>query len=400
MELLRAAWHDFLLFSPGPARDVRIFFAPGRVNVIGEHIDYNGGSVFPAALTLGNWLFVRPRAGDVARFASGQFPGTPEVRLERLACDSAHGFANYAKGVMWALQERGIRPVPGDYYFTGNLPGAAGLSSSASVEMAVAVAQDALSGAGLPMIELVKAAKRAENEFVGVSSGIMDQFASGMGRRDQAMLLDTATLAFSYVPLALGEYRLVIANTNVPRGLAGSKYNERRGECERALAVLQQTRPNLRHLAELSVTDWFGAQEELADPVLRRRARHVVTENDRVARAVMALRDGKIAELGRLLNASHESLRDDYEVTGPQLDALAEAAWAVEGCAGSRMTGAGFGGCTVSLVHKDAQADFIGRVRSAYERTTGLCASFYVSEVGDGAREATDEVRPAAGTLV
>ena len=393
LPLLREAARRFLAFSPGPEREVRVFFAPGRVNVIGEHIDYNGGRVFPAALSLGNWLFARPRAGRSARFASTVFPGEFTVDLDRLLFDPADGFANYPKGVMWALHPLGARAAGGDFLFAGNLPGGAGLSSSASVELAAAVAVNALCGAELPMLELVKACQRAENQFVGVNSGIMDQFASGMGRAEHAVLLDTATLAYEYVPLVLGEHRLVVANTNAPRGLADSRYNERRGECERALAALRRARPGLAHLAELAPSEFAAAAAACAwdDPALVRRARHVVEENARVSRAVAALRAGRLAELGGLLNASHRSLRDDYEVTGPHLDALAEAAWAVPGCLGSRMTGAGFGGCTVSLVRADGTDAFAARVQAAYRRATGLAASFYVSEIGDGAREVTEE---------
>lgn len=385
--LLADAWREFLAFSPGPAGDVRLFFAPGRVNIIGEHIDYNGGRVFPAALTLGNYLFVRPRADGLARFASTGFPGRPTAPVSGLRCDPADGFANYPKGVLWALGQRGVEFAGGDFLFSGDLPDGAGLSSSASVELATAVAVNALSGAGLAAVDLVLACQRAENEFVGVHSGVMDQYAVGMGRAGFAMLLDTATLLGEYVPLDLGERRLLIVNTNIRRGLADSRYNERRAECGQALAHLQAVRPELRHLARLSVPEWDKLQRVVEDPVLRRRARHVITENARVADAVQALREGRMEQFGRLLNASHHSLRHDYEVTGPQLDVLVDAMQRSPGCLGARMTGAGFGGCAVAVVDSGAVADFTAEVQAVYERAVGFGATFYASGIGDGARE-------------
>ncbi len=385
--LVAGAWREFLAFSPGPANDVRLFFAPGRVNIIGEHIDYNGGRVFPAALTLGNYLLVRPRADGLARFASTGFPGRPTAPVSGLRFDAADGFANYPKGVLWALRERGVGFAGADFLFAGDLPDGAGLSSSASVQLATAVAVNALSGAGLAPLDLVLACQRAENEFVGVRSGIMDQYAVGMGRAGFAMLLDTATLVGEYVPLDLGERRLVVVNTNVRRELADSRYNERRAECEQALARLRAVRPDVRQLAQLSVAQWDKLQAVVDEPSLRRRARHVITENARVADAVEALRAGRMEQFGSLLNASHDSLRRDYEVTGPQLDALVDAMQRAPGCLGARMTGAGFGGCAVAVVDSAAMADFTAQVQAAYERAVGHCATFYKSGVGGGARE-------------
>ena len=385
--LAAGAGREFLAFSPGPTGDVRLFFAPGRVNIIGEHIDYNGGRVFPAALTLGNYLLVRPRADGLARFASTGFPGRPTAPVSGLRYDPDDGFANYPKGVLWALRERGVEFGGADFLFAGDLPDGAGLSSSASVELATAVAVNALSGAGLAPLDLVLACQRAENEFVGVHSGVMDQYAVGMGRAGFAMLLDTATLLSEYVPLDLGERRLLVVNTNVRRGLADSKYNERRAECEQALARLQTVRPDVRQLAQLSVAEWDKLQAVVEDPVLRRRARHVITENARVADAVEALRQGRMERFGRLLNASHDSLRHDYEVTGPQLDALVDAMQRASGCVGARMTGAGFGGCAVGVVDSAAVADFTAEVQAVYERAVGFGATFYASGVGDGAHE-------------
>ncbi len=392
-DALGAAWREFLRFSPGPEHDVRLFFAPGRVNVIGEHIDYNGGRVFPAALTLGNYLFVRPRGDGWARFASTSFPGRPRAHMDHLVYDAADGFANYPKGVLWALAKRGVEFAGADFLFAGDLPDGAGLSSSASVELATAGAVNALACAGLTPLDLVLACQRAENDFVGVHSGIMDQYAVGMGRAGYAMLLDTATLQSEYVPLELGERRLMVINTNARRGLADSKYNERRAQCEQVLALLRTARPDLRHLAQVTAPEWDELRVLVADPVLQRRARHVITENERVNRAVAALRAGRLDLFGALLNASHASLRDDYEVTGPHLDALAEAAQQAPGCLGARMTGAGFGGCAVCVVKEADEADFTAFVGEAYERAVGLRATFYASGIGDGAHERTHELR-------
>ncbi|WP_229776475.1 galactokinase [Alicyclobacillus cellulosilyticus] len=383
----------FLAFSPGSAGDVRVFFAPGRVNLIGEHIDYNGGDVFPAALKLGTWAFVRPRRDRTLRFASTSFPQEVTVSLDDLHFDPADDYANYPKGVAWALQQDGHQLQGVDVLYYGNLPNGAGLSSSASIELATAVAFNELAELGLDGVQMARIGQRAENQFVGVHCGIMDQFAVAMGKEQAAILLDCATLSYRHVPFDAGEYRIVIANTNKRRGLADSKYNERRAECEAALRQLQAWRPDLKFLAQLPLEAWPEAEARLANPVLRKRARHVVTEQARVHQAAACLAEGRLAEFGRLLNASHVSLRDDYEVTGPELDALAEAAWEAEGCIGSRMTGAGFGGCTVSLVHRDAIDAFAAQVAERYRRAVGLEASLYVSDIGDGAREVTAEVR-------
>ncbi|MCL6549155.1 MAG: galactokinase [Alicyclobacillus sp.] len=399
------AWEAFASFSPGGASGVRVFFAPGRVNLIGEHIDYNGGYVLPAAIEQGTWVLVRPREDRLLRMASTAFPEVVACSVDELTPRAEDGFANYPKGVVWALKEAGL-PVQGaDLLFHGNLPAGAGLSSSASIQMATAIAFNEICGGGsaggahegratarLSLVRLAQLAQRSENEFVGVQCGIMDQFAVAMGVRDHALLLDCGSLQHRPVPVRIQGYRMVITNTCKPRSLTESKYNERRQECESALAALRQSRPGLRHLAELSPSDLAWAAELISHPVWFRRVRHVVTENARVLAAARALEAGDAEAFGRLLAASHLSLREDYEVTGLELDALAEAAWEAPGCAGSRMTGAGFGGCTVSFVEDGAVDAFTAYVRAAYERRTGLSPSFYITGIGSGAREVTEEV--------
>ncbi|GMA50972.1 galactokinase [Alicyclobacillus contaminans] len=383
---------QFLDFSPGPVDEVRVFFAPGRVNLIGEHTDYNGGHVFPGALTLGTWVFVRPRRDPVYRFASTAFPLQVRVDGPAFQYRAEDDYANYPKGVLWALQEEGLQLPGADLFFHGNLPGGAGLSSSASVEVATAFAMNALVGGGLSTERLARLSQRAENEFVGVNCGIMDQFAVAMGQAGSALLLNCRTLKYRAVPVRAPGYRFVITHTNKRRGLADSKYNERRAECEAALAQLRTVRKDLTCLADLSKEEWNALAWHLKDDVLQRRARHVVTENARTLEAARRLAAGDLPGFGQLMNESHISLRDDYEVTGPELDALVEAAWQTEGCLGSRMTGAGFGGCTVSLVRETAVERFQDEVARQYERATGLAPTFYVTDLGAGVREVTAEI--------
>ena len=389
---MQTAWQRLKEFSPGDIENVQTFFAPGRVNLIGEHTDYNGGFVFPAALTLGTVIMVRPRLDGIVRFASTSFEKVVELSVDDITFQEEHDFANYGKGVLWALQKMGVRIFGADFLYAGNLPSGAGLSSSASIEVGTAVAVQAIAKSQLPQIELVKLSQQAENQFVGVNCGIMDQFAVGMGKANHALLLDCERLEYELVPFVAPGYQLVITNTNKRRELADSKYNERRSECERAVAELVRVRPHLQYLAQLSPDDWPLVKDVITDPVIVKRARHVIFEHARTKQSAKLLALGNLVEFGRLMNESHVSLRDDYEVTGLELDALAEAAWSVPGCLGSRMTGAGFGGCTVSLVAVDAVADFERIVAKEYKEKTGLSASFYVSSLGDGARNITEEV--------
>ncbi len=384
-----AAWRAF---SPGRDEGVRVFFAPGRVNLIGEHLDYNGGQVMPAALDLGTWAIVRMRDDGVLRIASTAFGERVTCQIDKLHYDAADDYANYPKGAIWALMTHGVKAKGMDLLFHGNLPNRAGLSSSASVELATLVAQNHLCQANLGLADLARLGQRTENEFVGVNSGIMDQFAVAMGRENNAILLDCDTLQYELVSMDIGNYQLVITNTNKSRGLMDSKYNERRAECEAALADLRKMHPSLRHLAHVQVEEWEDWQSEVTNPVAKRRARHVVTENHRVTLAAQALRAGQIGLFGELMRQSHESLRDDFEVTGRELDALAMAAWSAPGCVGSRMTGAGFGGCTVSLVENESIPAFQEEVSRWYHDEIGIAPSFYVTGIGNGAREVTQEV--------
>ncbi len=370
----------------------RIFFAPGRVNLIGEHTDYTGGFVFPAALDCGTWLAVRPRTDGRFRFFSTGFDNRVESGGDELAYRPKDGWSNYPKGVIWQLKKQGVNPPGCDLIYHGNIPNGAGLSSSASITMVTAYALCALAGAGLSRIELAKLAQRVENDYLGVNCGIMDQFAVGMGKADHAMLLRCQTLEYEYVPLELGDYRLVIINSNKRRELAESRYNQRRSECEEGFRLVQAHLPHRAGLGSVCVSEWESVRHHIPDGTIRNRLEHVVRENDRVRRSAEALAQGDLRQFGQYMNQSHASLRDLYEVTGSELDALVAAAQAVEGCIGARMTGAGFGGCTVNLVHREQVDEFVRRVTARYESETGLTPAFYFSAIGDGVREIDAEV--------
>jgi len=380
---------QFTKLFGGLGEDIRIFFAPGRVNLIGEHIDYNGGHVLPCALTMGTYALVRQTDEPRVRFYSKNFPetGVITVSYDNLSYRSEHGWANYPKGIIAAFQALSPLETGLDILYDGTIPNGAGLSSSASIELVTAVMLNELFGCGLDQLELVKMSQNVENNYVGVHCGIMDQFAVGMGKQNCAILLNCQTLEYRYLPLMLDDCAIVIANTNKKRGLADSAYNERRSACEAALAKLQNVR-NIASLAELTSAE-LDQYAHLLSPLEQKRARHAVTENERTLAAAAALEDGDLVRFGELMKQSHMSLRDDYEVTGIELDTLVEAAWAHEGTVGARMTGAGFGGCTVNIVKKDYVQDFIERVGNAYAEKIGYEASFYVVDVGDGAKELT-----------
>ncbi|WP_400246583.1 galactokinase [Niallia sp. JL1B1071] len=376
------------IFNEGETK-IRTFFAPGRVNLIGEHTDYNGGHVFPCALSIGTTAIVRKRSDRMIQFYSTNFTnlGVIKIALDNLVYDQGDDWANYPKGVIAILEQHGYKLDSGfDVLYEGEIPNGAGLSSSASIEVVTAIMINELYSFAIDRISLVKMCQQAENEFIGVSCGIMDQFAIGMGKEKHAILLDCDTLDYTYSPLDLENASLIIANTNKRRGLADSKYNERRGECERALKDLQEEL-DIRSLGELTQGEFDAHAHFIKQDIDRLRARHAVYENARTIEAVEKLEDGDIAGFGQLMNASHISLRDDYEVTGKELDALVEAAWEQEGVIGSRMTGAGFGGCTISIVNNEYIDAFIEKVGAKYEEQTGLKADFYVVQVGDGAKE-------------
>ena len=367
----------------------RVFFAPGRVNLIGEHTDYNGGHVFPCALDFGTYAIVKVREDKIIRAYSDNFEklGILEFSIDNLVNEEAHDWANYPKGVVKCFMDAGFKIDRGfDVLFFGNIPNGAGLSSSASIELATSVILKGLFSLDIDMVSMVKLSQKAENHFIGVNCGIMDQFAIGMGKKDRAILLDCNTLKFDYAPVVLENAAIVITNTNKRRGLADSKYNERRGECERALANLQ-TKLDIKSLGDLTEEEFEVNKDLIPNEVDRKRAKHAVYENQRTIKAVEKLNSGDIEAFGKLMNASHVSLRDDYEVTGIELDTAVEEAWKHEGTIGARMTGAGFGGCTVSIVKKDFVEDFIEKVGEAYKEKTGLTADFYIANIGDGARE-------------
>jgi len=378
-----------LFYSTFGIETNELFFAPGRINLIGEHTDYNGGHVFPAAITIGTYGAVRKRTDQVIRFYSENFSelGIIEVALTDLTYKKADDWTNYPKGMIQYLIEAGHTIDQGmDLLFWGTIPNGAGLSSSASIELLMGVILNDLFDLGLSMLELVKTGKRVENQFIGVNSGIMDQFAIGMGKRDQAILLDTNTLDYELVPAEFGDYVIVIMNTNKRRELADSKYNERRAECELALSLLQTVLP-IKTLGKLTEDLFEKNKEMIADKVLIKRAKHAVTENQRTIKAKNALSDNDLTYFGQLLNASHASLKDDYEVTGIELDTLVMAAQKQPGVLGARMTGAGFGGCAIALVKETELEPFIEQVGKVYKEKIGYSADFYIANVDDGAKK-------------
>ena len=362
-----------------------LYFAPGRVNLIGEHIDYNGGRVFPCALSFGTYLAVALRDDQKIAFASMN-------QAFRLECDPTifeHKPAEWVKyplGVVKEFADRGFDPWGFDILYFGDIPNGAGLSSSASIEVVTAFMLNDLLHAGLDVVELVKMSQRAENLFVGMNCGIMDQFAVGMGKKEHAIALDCGTLDYDLIPLHLNGYKLVITNSNKNHDLVTSEYNVRRSQCEQALADINQAL-NVKHLCDLSEEELERARHLISDETVYRRARHAVTENARVNEAIDVLQKGDLVRFGELMNESHRSLKEDYEVTGVEMDTLAEEGQKLPGVLGSRITGGGFGGCTVSLVKEDNVQEFIEKLASVYHDKVGLNAEFYVADIGDGGRK-------------
>ena len=363
-----------------------IFFSPGRVNLIGEHTDYNGGFVFPCALSFGTYLLMAPNNELKINFRSLNMEAVYSLELTQLTEPLPNkAWANYPLGVIAQFIKRGVAIEQGyDILFWGNVPAGAGLSSSAAMEVVTAFAFNELLGTGYDRTELAKIGQKAEHEFAGVMCGIMDQFASAQGKQDHAIYLNCDTLAFDLVPVKLEGIKVVVSNTHSPHHLDSGAYNDRVRQCQLAVQQISAVRP-IKNLAELSQADFEQVEHAITDEVAHRRARHVVGEVQRTKDAVEALQQGNIELFGKLMTQSHISLRDDYEVTGLQLDSLAEAAWKVEGVLGSRMTGGGFGGCTVSLVRDEAISTFIEQVGAEYTEKTGLKADFYIAEIGDGA---------------
>ncbi|WP_458121511.1 galactokinase [Paenibacillus sp. Z6-24] len=373
----------------GTGGEIRIFHAPGRVNLIGEHIDYNGGYVLPAALEFGTLLAIRANNDGMVRLASVNFPeleGT--FALQEIGLKTTKEWMDYPLGIITVLKGKGTTLTSGyDLLFFGNIPNGSGLSSSASIEVVTAYALISMEQGHIDTVEIAVMSQKAENEFVGVNCGIMDQFAVANGIKDHAILLMCDTLEYDRVPFRTGQYKLVIGNTNKRRGLVDSKYNERRSQCEAALAALQPHVDNLNYLAQLTPEQFGLLEEQIQDDIVRNRARHVVEENARVLASVEALKQDDLQRFGQLMNESHESLRDLYEVSCEELDVMVEEARRIKGTLGARMTGAGFGGCTVSLVHEDDTDAFVRQVGQAYRERTGLEADFYICGVGNGVEE-------------
>lgn len=377
----------FLQLYGGTPEGIRVFHAPGRVNLIGEHTDYNGGYVFPAALTFGTTLLLRKREGSAIRFASTNFPTHKEIVLEGAFYDKADDWINYPKAMLVHLAKRGFSFSGYDALYHGEIPNGAGLSSSASIQIATGYGFMNMEGHEIDKVQLALTAQESENQFIGVNCGIMDQFAVTMGQENRAILLMCSTLEYELVPFESQGCKIVIGNTNKKRGLVDSEYNARRAQCEQAVADLRSAFADLKLLGELNAEQLAANESLIGDETVRKRARHVIEENDRVLNSVKALKASDIAEFGRLMTASGESLRVQYEVTCKELDVMVEEALRVEGVLGSRMTGAGFGGCTVSLVRADAVDAFIEQVGKAYAERTDYEADFYVADIGSGVAE-------------
>ncbi|MHC5218294.1 galactokinase [Enterococcus sp. LJL128] len=367
----------------------QFYFAPGRINLIGEHTDYNGGHVFPAAISIGTYGLAEKRTDRKICLYSENFPqlGVIEFSLDDLDYRKEDDWTNYPKGVIRYLIEDGAVINHGvNILFYGTIPNGAGLSSSASIELLTGVILTDLFDLDANTLDLIRIGKLVENKFIGVNSGIMDQFAIGMGKKDHAILLDTNTMFYELVPAAFGEYAVVIMNTNKRRELADSKYNERRAECEEALKRLQEALA-IDSLGELDEETFEANTHLIKDETLIRRAKHAVTENQRTLKARQALKENDLITFGKLLNASHYSLQFDYEVTGIELDTLVEAAQKQPDVLGARMTGAGFGGCSIALVKEQSIPTFTQAVGTAYKDKIGYEADFYTAHISDGARK-------------
>ena len=370
----------------------RTFFAPGRINLIGEHTDYNGGHVFPAAISFGTYALAQTRDDQKVRFYSLNFSasGIIECDLNDLAYHEAHDWANFPKGMIQYMRDNGFNISTGlDILFYGDIPNSAGLSSSASIEMVTGVLLEGLFKLTIDRVKMIQLGQQVENNYIGVNSGIMDQFAIGKGKRDHAILLNCQTLAYRYAPIQLADHVIMIIHSNKQRTLAGSKYNERRAQCDQALADLQKEL-SIESLGDLTKEKFEQYKHLIKDDVNQKRAKHAVYENIRTLEALEELQQGNLDRFGLLMNESHQSLRFDYEVTGIELDTIVEAAWAQPGVVGARMTGAGFGGCAIAIVEKDQSSAFKKNVNKIYSDTVGYEATFYTAAIGDGAREITE----------
>jgi galactokinase len=363
-----------------------LYFAPGRVNMIGEHTDYNGGYVLPCAISYGTYLLVRRTDEPLVKFATTNFEFKANVPLTDLHYKQPGKWINYPLAVIDQFVKLNVEIKGLELLYSGNIPNGAGLSSSASIEMVTAVALGSVFNYEMSMVDMAKLSRRAENEFVGMNCGIMDMFAIGMGQKNGALFLNCRTYDYDVIPANVVGYTLVIMNTNKRRGLTDSKYNERVAECQAALTALSVD-GKLIDLSDLSLEEFISKQHLIKDEVVRKRAHHVISENARVLAAVEALKNNRITEFGQLMNASHDSLRNDYEVTGFELDTIVNEARKISGVIGARMTGAGFGGCAIALVKSEQVDEFCKVVGKNYEEKTSLKPDFYIAEIGDGARK-------------
>ncbi len=374
------------LYGKSNKNSIRTFFSPGRVNLIGEHTDYNEGYVFPCALDFGTKLVIRENNSDELRFATTNFTEKGEISLKNALKKIDSFWYNYPLGVVDQLQKMGHSVKGCDFLYSGDIPNGAGLSSSASIETVTAFALNELFSLSISKLDIVKLSQKAENQFIGVNCGIMDQFAVTMGKKDHAIFLDCHTLEYDLVPLKMNGHKLIISNTNKRRGLADSKYNERRSECDTAVEMLNK-KAKVEYLSQIDFEQFMAMKDAITNEVVFRRARHVISENKRAKDAVEALQNDDLKKFGELMNQSHDSLRDDYEVTGVELDTLVEEARKIKGVLGSRMTGAGFGGCTVSLIKEEAIEEFKEKVAVNYKQRIGISPDFYIAGIGDGAKE-------------
>lgn len=371
----------------------RVFFAPGRINLIGEHTDYNGGHVFPAAISFGTYAIALPREDNFIHLYSKNFSekGIIKVSLDDLSFNKRDEWANYPKGMTKYFLDNGFKISNGfDVLYYGNIPNGAGLSSSASIELVTGVLLDNIYNLSIDRIQMIQIGQKVENEYIGVNSGIMDQFAIGMGKENHAILLNCDTLDYEYAPIELNDYDIIIINTNKRRELADSKYNERRQQCEEALQNLQ-TELAITNLGELTREQFDENRHLIQSEVNQKRAKHAVYENARTMEALQKLKAGDLQSFGQLVNASHHSLRDEYEVTGKELDTIVEAAWKQDGVLGARMTGAGFGGCAIAIVEKEKIEVVKKAIEKEYIEKVGYEPTFYVASIGDGAKELKEE---------
>ncbi|WP_294429777.1 galactokinase [uncultured Treponema sp.] len=376
----------FVKLYGGNAADVAVFSSPARINIIGEHIDYNGGKVFPAAINRYLYVAIRKREDSKIVYNDARFPGTYEFDInDDFVYDKKNDYANYLNGILSQMKSQGYKfPCGFEILMASNVPAGGGISSSSALECGFAYAVSETFGFNISRVEIAKLGQMSEHNFMNVNCGIMDQFIIATGKKNTAEKLDCATLEYEYAPLELGDYRFVVMNTNKVRKLSDSKYNERRSQCEQALKILQDNGVAIKALCELTPAKWEEVKSFVTDEILQKRVKHCVYENQRVLDAVTALKDGDLKKLGELLNASHKSLKEDYEVTGIELDTLAETSQKQEGCLGARMTGAGFGGCAIALVHKDKVDSFIENVQKEYTAKIGYAAGFFACESGDG----------------